>query len=90
MSAPRRPSRSVDEIIHDWNISQFGPDTETFPPQRLHDEYGRCWPHQTKNVDMADIDDIIARYVERLTAGRDPSTGVSLELLQKHGYTGQD
>ncbi|MEE8236743.1 MAG: riboflavin synthase, partial [Gammaproteobacteria bacterium] len=34
--------------------------------------------------------DIIARYVERLTTGRDPSTGVSLELLQKHGYTGQN
>ncbi len=34
--------------------------------------------------------DIIARYVERLTAGRDSSTGVGLELLQKHGYTSQD
>ncbi len=34
--------------------------------------------------------DIIARYVERLTTGRDASTGVSLELLQKHGYTSQD
>ena len=63
MSAPRRPSRSVDEIIHDWNLNQFGPETETFPPQRLHDEYGRCWPHQHKNIDVGRIDDIIARYV---------------------------
>ena len=60
MSTPRRPSRSVDEIIHDWNINQFGPDTETFPPPRLHDEYGRCWPHQHKNIDVGRIDDIIA------------------------------
>ena len=63
MSPFRRPPRSVDEIIHDWNISQFGPDTETFPPRRLHDEYGRCWPHQHKNIDVGRIDDIIARYV---------------------------
>ena len=34
--------------------------------------------------------DIIARYVERLTAGRDPTTGVGLELLHKHGYASQD
>jgi len=34
--------------------------------------------------------DIIARYLERLTASRDSTTGVSLELLQKHGYTSQD
>lgn len=33
--------------------------------------------------------DLIARYLERLTASRDTSTGVSLELLQKHGYTSQ-
>ncbi len=31
--------------------------------------------------------DIIARYLERLTTSRDKSAGVSLELLQKHGYT---
>ena len=34
--------------------------------------------------------DIIARYLERLTASRDSTTGVSLELLQTHGYTSQD
>ena len=34
--------------------------------------------------------DIIARYLERLTASRESTTGVSLELLQKHGYTRQD
>jgi riboflavin synthase len=34
--------------------------------------------------------DIIARYLERLTASRDSTTGVSLELLQTHGYTRQD
>ena len=34
--------------------------------------------------------DIIARYVERLTASRDSTTGVSLELLQTHGYNSQD
>ncbi len=34
--------------------------------------------------------DMIARYLERLTAGRDTSTGVSLELLQKHGYTSKN
>ena len=34
--------------------------------------------------------DIVARYLERLTASRDESTGVGLELLQKHGYTRQD
>ncbi len=33
--------------------------------------------------------DLIARYLERLMASRDTSTGVSLELLQKHGYTSQ-
>ncbi|MCZ6474790.1 MAG: riboflavin synthase [Gammaproteobacteria bacterium] len=33
--------------------------------------------------------DLIARYLERLMASRDKSTGVSLELLQKHGYTSQ-
>ncbi len=33
--------------------------------------------------------DMIARYLERLMASRDSSTGVSLELLQKHGYTSQ-
>lgn len=33
--------------------------------------------------------DLIARYLERLTASRDTSTGVSLELLQNHGYTSQ-
>jgi len=34
--------------------------------------------------------DIIARYVERLASSRDDSNGVSLELLQKHGYTSTD
>ena len=34
--------------------------------------------------------DIVARYLERLTASRDSTFGVSLELLQKHGYTSQD
>ena len=34
--------------------------------------------------------DIIARYIERLASSRDSSSGVDLELLQKHGYTSQD
>ncbi len=34
--------------------------------------------------------DMIARYLERLTTSRDASTGVSLELLHKHGYTSQN
>ena len=33
--------------------------------------------------------DIIARYLERLTTSRETSAGVSLELLEKHGYTSQ-
>ncbi len=34
--------------------------------------------------------DMIARYLERLTSSRDTPTGVSLELLHKHGYTSQN
>jgi riboflavin synthase len=33
--------------------------------------------------------DIIARYLERLTTSRETAAGVSLELLEKHGYTSQ-
>jgi len=28
-----------------------------------HDKYGRCWPHQSKNLDVKDIDAIITRYL---------------------------
>ena len=34
--------------------------------------------------------DIIARYFEQLAPSRDVSAGISLELLQKHGYTSTD
>jgi riboflavin synthase len=34
--------------------------------------------------------DIIARYFERLAPSRDVSAGISLEFLQKHGYTSTD
>lgn len=40
----------------------------------------------TVNIEV----DIIARYVERLASGRENSTGINLEMLQKHGYTSTD
>ena len=60
---PTRPPRTDDEVIRDWNLEQFGPDTDTFPPRRDHDKHGRVWPHQNKNIDVDRIDAIIARYV---------------------------
>jgi len=46
----------------------------------------RYKPGTAVNIEV----DIIARYVERLASNRDVSTGVSLELLHKHGYTSTD
>lgn len=46
----------------------------------------RYEPGTAVNIEV----DIIARYVERLASSRGVSTGVSLELLQKHGYTSTD
>ena len=34
--------------------------------------------------------DVVARYVERLTIGAEPSAGISLETLQEHGYTNKN
>ena len=61
MSKRRRPT--IDRAVNDALIALYGPATGPPRPTVPHDKYGRCWPNQSKILDVKDIDAIITRYL---------------------------
>ena len=83
----RKGAVSVDGVSLTVNAVEDTTFTVTIVPHTQEKTViPRYKPGTAVNIEV----DIIARYVERLASSRAASTGVSLELLRKHGYTSTD